>query len=360
MPRKVIQQFQVEYIQILDEEGNVDDSMMPEMNDDMLKEMYKKMCMVRKFDQKYFKLQRAGKIGTYAEVHGQEAAQVGSVMAAEKDDWTVPTFRETGVLLARGVPGSTLLQGWKGDHKAFRGEDDNRDLPVAVPVGSQALHGAGIGWAERLKEGDRVALTYFGDGATSQGEVNEAFNFAGVFKANTIFICQNNHWAISTPNNRQTAAETMAQKAIAFGFPGIKVDGNDILAMYAVTKDAVERARKGEGPTLIEAATYRIGDHTTSDDSSKYRKPEEVEEWKKKCPIKRLRLYMEKKGIWNEEQENSMQEELDKHIAEEAEKGVAIPQPPVEELFENIYAEPPKDYVEQKNELAEAFKGDQQ
>ena len=346
--RKVIKTFGVEYLQILDEEGTIDESLRPDLTEDRIKEIYHLMVLARMFDEKLFKLQRMGKIGTYAPIKGQEAAQIGTAFAISKDDWTVPTFREFGVYLARGADRVKLVQVWNGDTRAFHG--DAKDLPVAIPVGSQALHGVGIAWASKMRGENKVALTYFGDGATSEGDVLEAFNFAGAFGIPVIFVCQDNQWAISTPRKVQTAAETIAQKAIAFGFKGLQVDGNDVLAVYAATKEAVERARKGE-PTLLELMTYRMSDHTTSDDASKYRTEADVHAWDSKDPVLRLEKFFRKQGWWTDDYGAWVRSECEKEINDAVEKGLAIPPPPPEDMFSHIFAEMIPDHKRQLEEL---------
>ena len=232
-----------------------------------------------------------------------------------------------------------IFQYWRGSENGSHHPAGVKVLPVSIPVGSQMLHAVGLGWASKMRGEKDVAITYFGDGATSEGDFHEAMNFAGVYKTPTIFICQNNQYAISTPARLQTASKTIAQKALAYGFPGIQVDGNDLFAMYAVTREAVERARKGDGPTLIEAYTYRLGDHTTSDDASKYRTKEEVEMWKPKDPIRRLQLYLAAIKLWDEKYKAALREKFTKEIDEMVARVEAAPDPTVEELFAYTYAE---------------------
>lgn len=212
-------------------------------------------------------------------------------------------------------------------------------MPVSIPVGTHPLHAVGVGWAARLKGDKIVAITYFGDGATSKGDFHEAMNLAGVFKTPTIFFCQNNQFAISVPRTIQTASETIAQKAIAYGFDGIQVDGNDLFAVYVATKEAVEKARSGGGPTLIEGVTYRFGPHTTADDPTKYRTDEEIELWKPLDPLARIRLLLKERGLWGEEVEKQMTEEAQKEIDQAVQEAEAVPIPEVEEIFRYVFAE---------------------
>ncbi|HLP79490.1 MAG TPA: pyruvate dehydrogenase (acetyl-transferring) E1 component subunit alpha [Acidobacteriota bacterium] len=358
MVRTTIGNFSIEYSQVLDEQGNIDSSLAPQLSESQIKELYHLMKLTRTFDEKFFLLQRSGKIGTYAQVKGQEGAQIGSGFALAKEDWMVPSFREMGVYITRGVNRAKLVQAWRGDVRAFEGEVHNtRDLPVAIPIASQCLHAAGIAWASKIKKEKSAAIAYFGDGATSEGDFHEALNFAGEFKLPVVFFCQNNQWAISTPRTKQTAAPSIAQKAIAYGIRGIQIDGNDVLGVYAATKDALERAYRGEGPTLIEAMTFRMGDHTTSDDSSKYRSPELVKQWEAKDPLLRLELYFKKIGTWSDDYGKWVASECEKEVAAAIDAGLAITAPPVENLFAHVFEKPTPDQIEQlemvKREIAQ-------
>jgi pyruvate dehydrogenase E1 component alpha subunit len=269
----------------------------------------------------------------------------------EKDDWTVWAFRELGNLIHRGVPLWRLYLYWMGNEEGSNYAEGQRITPSAVPVGSQVPHAVGIAYAGRYRGERSAVVCYFGDGATSEGEFHEGLNFAGVWKTPNLFVCQNNQWAISVPRVKQTAAKTLAQKAIAYGFPGIQVDGNDILAMYAASKEALDRARKGDGPTLIESYTYRMGDHTTSDDASRYRMEKELAEWTDRDPIKRFRIYLENKGIWSEDKDKALQEELSGIVEEAVKKAEAYPRPTLEDTFKFTYAEMTPDLLEQMEAL---------
>ena len=321
---------------------------MPDISEDVIKEMYHLMVLARAFDEKLFTLQRSGQIGTYAQVKGQEAAQVGSAMALQKTDWMVPSFREMTVSMVRGADRGKLVQGWRGDQRAFEADPKTaRDLPVNIPIASQTLLAAGIAWAEKLKSSGAATIVYFGDGATSEGDFHEALNFAGALNLPVVFFCQNNQWAISTPRTKQTASESIAQKAIAYGIEGVQVDGNDVVGVYRRTAMALDKARRGEGPTLIEALTYRRGDHTTSDDASKYRSDEDTHSWDEKDPILRLQHYFQKIGTWSDEYGQFVAETSAKEVEEAVEVGLAIEPPGPENIFENIFSEMPKHYEEQ-------------
>jgi pyruvate dehydrogenase E1 component alpha subunit len=352
--RNIIKNYSVEYLQVLNQDGQADNSQLPDLSESKIKEMYHLMVLVRVMDEKLFKLQRSGKIGTYAEVRGQEASEVGSAFALEKNDWMCPSFRETGVFITRGAPRDKIVQGWRGDVRAFK--SDSRNLPVAIPVGSQTLYAAGIAWASKLRGEKDVTIVYFGDGATSEGDFHEALNFAGIHKLPIIFFCQNNQWSISTPKKLQIASDTVAQKAIAYDIAGIQVDGNDALGVYKATKEAIDRARNGGGPTLIESVTYRMGDHTTSDDASRYRSEADVNIWKARDPVIRLEKYFRSIGTWNDDYGKWVREVCEKEVDEAIVKALAVEKPGPDELFDYVYAVPPRDLLEQKKILQEEVK----
>src|SRR5680860_1368376 len=295
-------------------DGTVDESLMPDLTSERIREMYRMMVFTRRLDERMFSLQRQGRIGTFARVLGQEGAQLGAAYALEDRDWLVPAFRDMGAQLLRGMKPEHMLQYWSGDERGNIIPEGVRMLPTSIPVGTHMLHAAGIAWAMKNDGEDVAVLTIFGEGATSEGDFSEAMNFAGVLQLPVIFLCQNNQWAISVPYHKQTAACTVAQKAIGYGVPGIQVDGNDIFAVYRATREAVDRARAGDGPSLVEAHTYRLADHTTSDDARKYRAPEEVVEWEAKDPLLRLRLYMRAQGLLDDAEEHSVGEAVDEKV----------------------------------------------
>ena len=318
MVRKVVKKFEIEYLQVLDEDGKADDKLMPKLSDKQITELYELMVLCRTFDDKGFSMQRQGRIGTFIQFKGQEASQIGSAYVLDKKDWIVPMYRSGAALITKGYPLSMLYQYYGGDERGLKVPDDLNIMPMSIPVGTQTPHATGIAMASKLKGDSSVALTYTGDGGTSKGDFQDALNFAGVFNAPAIIVCENNQFAISVHRKDQTHSETLAQKAIAYGIAGIQVDGNDIFAVYKATKEAVERARKGEGPTLIECYTYRRADHSTSDDAKKYRTEQEVREWAAKDPIDRLEKYMRKKGILDD----AKREEIVKKAREKVEKAV--------------------------------------
>jgi len=351
MPRDVIDlPNRIDYLSILDENGELDQELAPDLADDTLLQIHRFMLLSRRFDERLLSLQRQGQIGTFAPVKGQEAAQVAAMAALEPDDWMVPSYRDTAAALWRGTPLAGLLLYNAGYTEGGRIPDEQNDLPIAIPVASQIPHAAGIGYAMKLRGQGQVVITFFGDGATSEGDFHESLNFAGVFRCPVIFHCQNNQWAISIPRDQQSHSKTLAQKALAYGVPGIQVDGNDALAVYAATKEAVDRARAGDGPTMIECLTYRLGVHTTADDPSRYRESEEVEVWQQREPIKRLQLLLKQQELLTdadiESLEQEIKQEIDSAWQETKQQMEELRDPSV--MFEHIYAEPPPYLTEQR------------
>ncbi len=344
MPRKVIDlPDKIEYLSILDENGALDPDLDPEISDSLLLKLYRTMVLARKFDERLMNLQRQGRIGTFPPISGQEAAHLGTAAVLEPSDWFVPAFRETAAEIWRGRSLESIITYYNGYGEGAYIPEGRRDLPLSVPVGSQILHAVGLGWAAKYRKSDRVVMTYFGDGATSQGDFHEGLNFAGVFQVPTVFVCQNNQWAISIPFKKQTRSKTIAQKALAYGIPGIQIDGNDILAAYAAGKESLDRARSGGGPTLIECVTYRLTVHTTADDPRRYRSDAEVEQWKKRDPIARFRKYLADKNLISEDEiekiESDVLDEIQAAVdnAEAKMKQMGYPM----HMFEYAYAELP-------------------
>jgi len=353
MPRTKVYEAVTERLEILDTEGGVDTALMPEIDPSSIRDLYRDMVQMRTFDSKALKLQRQGRMGTWPPIKGQEAIQAGVALAMGDNDWLIPAFREHGIMVLRGVPLHLVFAYWAGDERGSSYPEDVRCFPVAVPVGSQWQHGTGVGLSLKLRDEDAVAVTFGGDGSTSEGDFHEAVNCAGVFGTKTVFVIQNNQWAISVPLHRQTAAETLAQKAHAYGIPGIQVDGNDVLAVYAAATEAIERTRRGEGPSLIEAVTYRLGDHTTADDASRYRPEEELEKWEGRDPILRLRRYLVEQELWDDDQETVLLEEATSWVDGQVKALEEMePQAP-EEIFTSMYAAMPPHVVEQMQSLLE-------
>ncbi|TAL23988.1 MAG: pyruvate dehydrogenase (acetyl-transferring) E1 component subunit alpha [Nitrospirae bacterium] len=351
MPEKIIESIAVKKLDILDEKGNADESLLPALADADIKKLYELLVLARTFDHRALNLQREGRLGTYASILGQEASQIGSAFALEKTDWIFPSFREMGVYITMGYPLYMLFQYWSGDERGIKPPDDLNIFPVCVPVGTQVPHAAGAAMAVKYTGDKRAVVAYFGDGGTSEGDFHEGLNFAGVFKLPVVFICQNNHWAISVPREKQTASKTLAQKAFAYGFEGIQVDGNDVFAVYKATSDALKKAKKGDGPTLIECFTYRMTDHTTADDASRYRPPEEVKTWEAKDPISRLRLYMEKKGLSTEAYQREVEETAKTKVDEAVKMEEAIERPDPKDMFTYTYEKLTQRQMRQMKEL---------
>ena len=347
MPKTTVGDFKIEWLQVLDEQGKCDEQLRPPLTDSQIKTLYEWLVFARAFDEKAFKLQREGRLGTYASIRGQEAAQVASAFALEASDWMFPSFREAGASFVRGLPPRMILQYWSGDERGSLIPPGQNDFPISIPVGTQIPIGAGAAWGAKLR-GDKIAvLVYFGDGATSKGDFHEGLNLAGVFSLPVVFFCQNNHWAISVPLTRQTAAKTLAQKAIAYGFPGIQVDGNDVFAVYKATAEALGRARAGGGPTFIEAVTYRVGDHTTADDAARYRSAQEVEAWKSKDPIDRLRTFMTANRLWDPAYEEKIVTQAHARVENAVKELEATPPPEPEDMFRFTFQDLTADLNEQ-------------
>jgi pyruvate dehydrogenase E1 component alpha subunit len=354
MPRNQIELPEsVEYLSILDENGRLDEALAPELPDEMLQRLHRTMLLSRRFDERLLSLQRQGRIGTFPPTSGQEAAHLGAAAALRPTDWMVPAFREATALIWRGQPLSSFLIYNNGFNEGGTVPADRCDLPISVPVGSQILHAVGIGWGMKYRGREEVAMTFFGDGATSQGDFHEGLNFAGVFQLPVVFVCQNNQWAISIPRAKQTRSQTLAQKALAYGIAGIQVDGNDILAVYAAAGEAVRRARSGGGATLIECVTYRMAVHTTADDPRRYRSDAEVETWRAKDPITRFQGYLKGRGLLSDESLAALEAEVLAEIqsavtaAEEEMKNLTDPLV----MFEHAYAQMPASLKAQREEF---------
>lgn len=341
-----------EMFQILDEDGNVvNEKDMPDLSDDDLKELMRRMVYTRILDQRSIALNRQGRLGFYAPTAGQEASQLGSHFAMEKEDFILPGYRDVPQLIWQGLPLYQAFLFSKGHFHGNQFPDDLRALAPQIIIGAQYVQAAGVALGMKLRGKKNVAITYTGDGGTSQGDFYEGINFAGAYQAPAIFIVQNNRFAISVPVEKQTAAKTLAQKAVAAGIEGIQVDGMDVLAVYAATKDARDRAVNGEGPTLIETLTYRFGPHTMSgDDPTRYRTDELDKEWEKKDPLVRFRKFLESKNLWSEEDENKVIEDAKEDIKEAIKKADQYPKQKVTDLINNMYEELPVNLQEQLEE----------
>lgn len=304
----------IDYLQILDETGTIDSQQMSDsITDSLALEMYRNMKFARAFDAKALSLQRQGRIVTYAPLLGEEATQIGTALAMRKQDIFLPNFRQHGVYMARGTPLDLLFLYWRGFEEGMKLPRELNAYPYIVPVATQMPHAAGVALAQKLTKSNSVVLGFVGDGGTSEGDFYECINFAGALKLPLVTIIENNQWAISLPRKMQTATETLAQKAVAAGIPAIQVDGNDVFAVYKATMSAIQGAQAGM-PSLIECVTYRMGIHTTSDDPTKYRSDEEVAIWLKRDPIARLKTYLTKKNLLNDDIEKKMDDDQSKTI----------------------------------------------
>jgi 2-oxoisovalerate dehydrogenase E1 component len=320
----------------------------------VLQEMYRSMVLAREFDRRLLALQRQGRIGTYPMLEGQEAVQVGSALALAPHDFVFPSYREHGVQLARGVPIDVVMSYWRGLPNAGWDVMKYRMAINTVPIATQLPHAVGFGYVSELRGDGTVAAVYFGDGATSEIDFHSGMNFAGVWKTPTVFICSNNLYAISVPYDRQTAAATIAQKAVAYGMPGVRVDGMDVLAVYQATLEAVERARSGEGPTLIEAMTYRYGPHATADDQYRYRSKDEEEAWRERDPIERLRRFLETRGELDEDAVAAVRDDIVSRV-DEALAGIeARPLPGRDDAVRQAFARVPEHVIGQLHAMQRA------
>ncbi len=342
MPKTIAYSTKIEHISILDEEGNLDARLARNtLTDDDVVFLYEQMSIVRHYDEIAFKLQRSGRMGTYPQNKGQEAVAAGAGLAVKQrgsTDWLVPCYRENLALFMNGLPMEHILLHWMGDERGNQIPEGVNITPISIPIGTHPLHAAGIAWAQKYRGEDRVAIAFFGDGASSEGDCLEALNFAGALELPCVFLCQNNKWAISVPSSTQTASETFAQKGIAFGHHCVQCDGNDIFAVYKVVKEAIERARMEHKPTFIEALTYRLGDHTTADDARRYRDPKEVEAWVGRDPLIRTRKYLESKGLWDDDKQTAIEARAKEIVSEVVRNAEGIERPEVADVFDYTFA----------------------
>jgi pyruvate dehydrogenase E1 component alpha subunit len=339
----------VDHLQILNERGELDQDLAAgTLSDNDVLALYQQMIICREFDEAAFKLQRSGRMGTFPQNKGQEAASLASARAAERGvDYLVPYYREHPALFHHGLPMHSVLLPWMGDERGNAIPGKLAMNPMCVAIGAQTLHAVGIAWAHKLRGEKRATLVYFGDGATSTGDFHEAMNFASTMKVGCVFLCVNNGWAISVPTAKQTASETFAQKALAYGMNTIRVDGNDVFAVYKATKEAIDRARNGDGPSFIEALTYRLGDHTTADDARRYRCQDEFDEACKRDPIGRTRVYLESKGMWDDAKQAALEERAKTIIHEAVDAALSIEKPDTKDIFTYTYQTLPADLEKQ-------------
>jgi pyruvate dehydrogenase E1 component alpha subunit len=359
---KTVAHFSIEYTQFLDADAKVVQAL-PAFADDAeyLKKLYTLLIRTRVFDTKAIALQRTGKLGTYPSTLGQEAIGVGIGAGMLAEDVFCPYYRDVATQLWRGVKMSEILLYWGGDERGsdFSNPAVKEDLPLCVPIASQTLHAVGIATAMKLRKEARVTVTTLGDGGTSRGDFYEALNLAGVWALPIVFVINNNQWAISVPRSQQSGALTLAQKGIAGGVFSEQVDGNDVIAVRYAVGEAVERARQGMGPTVIEAITYRMGDHTTADDAKRYRETAELETNKKQDPVERLKKYMISKGEWDENQDRALQERMSEEVLKAVEEYTSISKVPRASLFDYLYEQLPEALYAQKEELLSLKEGPQ-
>jgi pyruvate dehydrogenase E1 component alpha subunit len=347
-------------ISVLRSDGTLDPDHDPGLSDADVIALYRSLVETRTLDERFVQLQRQGRIGFHVGSLGEEAAILGSAWAMRKQDWLFPCYREFGAALLRGLPFQKLVDNMFGNvNDTVKG----RQMPchytcravgwasISSPVGTQITHAVGLAWAAKIKKEDVASLVYFGDGATSSSDFHSGLNFAGVFKLPVVFLCRNNGWAISVPVERQTATRTFAEKAVAYGIEGVRVDGNDVFAVVSATKRAIERGVRGEGATLIEAITYRMGGHSTSDDPNRYRESEALEAWAARDPIGRLRTWLGQHGLWTDEQELALGTEIDQRFRDAVAVAERTPAPPLESMFDDVYQTVPWHLSEQRAEV---------
>ncbi len=353
MPAKTVLQAKIRHISILDEQGNFDAKLGKNLipDEDAVK-LYEHMVIYRHFDEIAFKLQRSGRMGTFPENRGQEATSLGAAYALRGDDWLVPCYRENAGLFWRGLPMEYVLLHWMGDERGNQIPDGLYITPIAIPIGTQMLHAAGLAWASKYRARDNIACTFFGDGATSEGDFHEAMNFAANLDLPVIFFCQNNHWAISVPAKIQCAAPTIAQRGIGYGMDCVQLDGNDIFAVVHAVREAAERARSSNRPTFIEAVTYRLGDHTTADDARRYRDEAELERWKKRDPMLRLRKYLADRAHWDDSKQKTAEARAKEEVAAAAKRAAEIAAPHAADFFNAVYEELPPEVKRQRDTMA--------
>ncbi len=344
-----IASFDIYYHQLLNKDGELTGEM-PEFAKDQntIIDLYKTMVLMRAYDTKAIALQRTGKMGTYAPIHGQEAISTATGHAMATDDVLAPYYRDYAAQIQRGVDMSEIYQYWGGDERGSQYKNQNEDFPIAVPIASQCLHAAGLAFAFKYRNQKRVAVTSIGEGGTSEGEFYEAINVAGAWNLPVVFIVNNNQWAISVPREKQTACQTFAQKAVAAGIEGVQVDGNDILACRKIIGEKIEKARAGNGPTVIEAITYRLCDHTTADDATRYQPQKQYDEAKAKEPIIRCEKFLRSLNLWDDAKQQALIEESRLKVNQAVEAYESHGTPSIESMFDYHYKDLPDELIEQR------------
>jgi pyruvate dehydrogenase E1 component alpha subunit len=352
MPITTAFKTEIPRVSILDEHAKFDEKLGKGLiPDGDLVKLYEAMFQCRHLDGVAFRLQRSGRMGTYPQNMGQEATSLGAAYVLNKNDWLVTCYRENCGLFWRGVPMESILLHWMGDERGNAMPREHHATPIAVPIGTQMLHATGLAWAAKYRGEKQIACTFFGDGATSEGDFHEAANFAANLDIPVVFVCQNNFWAISVPGRIQCSAPTLAQRGIAYGMPCMQVDGNDIFATVYAMKEASAHARKEGKPYFLEMVTYRLGDHTTADDASRYRDKAEVEGWKAKDPLIRVRKHMERLKLWSDKKEADLLERTEKTVAEAVARAENIAAPHSADFFNAMYQELPADLALQRDTM---------
>lgn len=353
-------------LQILSPDGSVDEALDPRIPAETLLRIHRTMHLTRAYDERGMNLQRQGRIHFYLASTGQEACSVASAAALTEKDWVSPSYREPGTALYRGVAVKAMVNQLFGNawdqtkgrqmpvHYSFKAQNF---ISVGSPIGTQIVQGTGVGMAMRIKRDPSCVLTFMGDGATSSNDFHTGLNFAGVYKAPVIFFCENNGWAISLPTSKQTASKTIAVKGEAYGIPSVRIDGNDVLAVYKATHEARERAVRGEGPTFIEAITYRLSGHSSSDDPRRYRSEQECEVWSKNDPILRLQKYLEARGLWDDEKDQALRQKCKDEVNDAVKEAERVPRPELETIWSDVYAEMPK-HLRDEYEIEKTARGE--
>ncbi|MDJ0520972.1 MAG: thiamine pyrophosphate-dependent dehydrogenase E1 component subunit alpha [Planctomycetota bacterium] len=356
---------ETEMLQVMDAPGKGKGKAPAGLKGDDLKAMFRAMFRTRLLDQRGMNLQRQGRIGFYVPSFGQEASQIGAGYAMQDQDILFPSYRVISIALLRNVDLNVIFnQAWGNAKDLCKGRQmpNHYAIPdigwqsISSPIGTQISHAVGAARAAQIRGEDKISWAWFGDGGTSSNDFHAGMNFAGVWKSPCIFMCENNHWAISVPQEMQTASQSFAAKAVAYGMPGIRVDGNDVLAVYEACREARERAANGGGPTLIETVTFRMGPHSSSDDPSKYQAQELFEHWQEKDPIDRFRAWLKGKRLWTQKWEDELKEEMLAEIAAAVEAAESTPAPDVETLFDDVWAEVPPMLVEQREALLDQIR----
>jgi pyruvate dehydrogenase E1 component alpha subunit len=352
MPIKTAFETTIEYVSVLDEHGDFDEKLGRDLipDEDVIR-LYEHLVTCRELDEIAFKLQRSGRMGTYPQNKGQEATSLGAAYALRKEDWMVTCYRENTGLYWHGLPMEYVLLHWMGDERGNEIPEGVRCTPLAIPIGTQMLHAAGLAWAAKYRGEDHIAVTFFGDGASSEGDFHEAANFAANLDLPVVFVCQNNRWAISVPSTIQCSAPTIAQRGVAYGMECVQVDGNDLFAMVKVIRDAARRAREDNRPTFIEAVTYRLGDHTTADDARRYRNAEELEQWKLRDPLIRLRGYLDSKKLWDQGKQDALQKRADEIVSGVVHRAESIAASDMGDIFDHTFAKTPDDLIVQRRTM---------